>query len=128
MEYNLPSNKSGGTLWETEEQALRFLMEDGKLSISLRNMIRFKTHQMNLRYNNIACFLLLHTLPILVVFVYKIHLQTRVYTSKHSCMYLYIHKHKLTRNTHTYTHIEMKAKMQKRIRKRLRSLVNLKRV
>ena len=49
MESKLPSAKSDGTLWETEEQALRFLLEDGKLNLCLRNMIEFKAEQIKMR-------------------------------------------------------------------------------
>lgn len=45
MESKLPSPKDDATLWETEEQALRFLLEDGKLNLCLRNMIEYKQYQ-----------------------------------------------------------------------------------
>ena len=45
MESKLPSAKDDATLWETEEQALRYLIEDGKLNLCLRNMIEFKQQQ-----------------------------------------------------------------------------------
>lgn len=45
MESKLPSGKDDATLWETEEQALRYLIEDGKLNLCLRNMIEYKQHQ-----------------------------------------------------------------------------------
>jgi hypothetical protein len=45
MESKLPSAKDEATLWETEEQALRYLIEDGKLNLCLRNMIEFKSQQ-----------------------------------------------------------------------------------
>ena len=45
MESKLPSAKDDATLWETEEQALRYLIEDGKLNLCLRNMIEFKHQQ-----------------------------------------------------------------------------------
>ncbi len=46
VESSLSAAKhSDGTLWETEEQALRFILEDGKLNICLRNMIEYKDHQ-----------------------------------------------------------------------------------
>lgn len=44
MEAKLPSPKTEATLWETEELALRYLLEDGKLNLSLRNMVEFKQH------------------------------------------------------------------------------------
>ena len=47
MESSLPSGKEDATLWETEEQALRFLIEDGKLNLCLRNMIEYKAFQKN---------------------------------------------------------------------------------
>lgn len=34
-----------GTLWETEEQALRLILEDGKLNVCLRCMVEYKRHQ-----------------------------------------------------------------------------------
>eukprot|EP01038_Epipyxis_sp_PR26KG_P007382 gene7382-10056_t len=49
MESKLPSAKNEGTLWETEEQALRFLLEDGKLNLCLRNLIEFKQTQTRAR-------------------------------------------------------------------------------
>ncbi len=45
VESSLASSKNEATLWETEEQALRFLLEDGKLNLCLRNLIEFKQHQ-----------------------------------------------------------------------------------
>lgn len=44
MEAKLPSPKTGATLWETEELALRYVLEDGKLNLCLRNMVDFKQH------------------------------------------------------------------------------------
>ena len=41
-ESSLASSKDDGTLWETEEQALRFMLEDGKLNVCLRSMIQYK--------------------------------------------------------------------------------------
>ncbi len=49
-ESALPAAKKGdATLWETEEQALRFLLEDGKLNLCLRILIDFKTRQIEAR-------------------------------------------------------------------------------
>eukprot|EP01035_Chromulina_nebulosa_P020131 gene20131-26138_t len=45
MESKLAASKDEGTLWETEEQALRFLLEDGKLNLCLRNLVDFKQQQ-----------------------------------------------------------------------------------
>jgi hypothetical protein len=45
MESKLSSSKNDCTLWESEEQALRFLLEDGKLNLCLRNLIEFKQSQ-----------------------------------------------------------------------------------
>lgn len=46
MESKLAGSKDENkTLWETEEQALRFLLEDGKLNLCLRNMIEYKAQQ-----------------------------------------------------------------------------------
>lgn len=47
MESKLSQEKGGSsaTLWETEEQALRFLLEDGKLNFSLRSMVDYKREQ-----------------------------------------------------------------------------------
>ena len=50
VESNLPSAKKDGTLWETEEQALRFLLEDGKLNLCLRSLIEFKSRQIDARH------------------------------------------------------------------------------
>mmetsp|Transcript_4239 Transcript_4239/g.6950 ORF Transcript_4239/g.6950 Transcript_4239/m.6950 type:complete len:315 (+) Transcript_4239:78-1022(+) len=49
MESKLSAGKSDATLWETEEQALRFLLEDGKLNLCLRSMIEFKEAQIKAR-------------------------------------------------------------------------------
>lgn len=49
MEANLPGDKRDGTLWETDEQALRFIMEDGKLNLCLRLLIEFKSEQIKTR-------------------------------------------------------------------------------
>ena len=44
MEVNLPQTKDGATLWETDEQAIRFVLEDGKLNLCVRAMINFREH------------------------------------------------------------------------------------
>jgi hypothetical protein len=49
VESKLPSAKDNATLWETEEQALRFVLEDGKLNLCLRLLIDFKTKQIETR-------------------------------------------------------------------------------
>jgi hypothetical protein len=36
---------SAATLWETEELALRQLIEEGKLNVSLRNLMDYKVYQ-----------------------------------------------------------------------------------
>lgn len=45
MESKLSASKDDATLWETEEQALRFLLEDGKLNLCLRNLVDYKREQ-----------------------------------------------------------------------------------
>lgn len=45
MESKLAAGKEDKTLWETEEQALRFILEDGKLNLCLRNLIEYKRQQ-----------------------------------------------------------------------------------
>mmetsp|Transcript_29467 Transcript_29467/g.40491 ORF Transcript_29467/g.40491 Transcript_29467/m.40491 type:complete len:324 (+) Transcript_29467:23-994(+) len=45
MESKLPAAKKDATLWETEEQALRFILEDGKLNLCLRCLVDFKQQQ-----------------------------------------------------------------------------------
>lgn len=45
MESKLPQPKKGATLWETEELALRYLLEDGKLNLCLRNLDEYKRYQ-----------------------------------------------------------------------------------
>jgi len=48
METKLAAPKDegkSGTLWETEEQALRIILEDGKLGICFRCMFNFKAYQ-----------------------------------------------------------------------------------
>lgn len=52
MESKLAGPKNDGTLWETEEQALRFLLEDGKLNLCLRTLIEFKQNQLSARKKN----------------------------------------------------------------------------
>ncbi len=49
VESKLPSAKENATLWETEEQALRFVLEDGKLNLCLRILIEFKAKQIETR-------------------------------------------------------------------------------
>lgn len=51
VESKLPSAKESATLWETEEQALRFILEDGKLNLCLRLLIEFKSKQIETRRN-----------------------------------------------------------------------------
>lgn len=46
MESKLSAGKNdSATLWETEEQALRYLLEDGKLNLCLRSLVEFKKSQ-----------------------------------------------------------------------------------
>ena len=50
MEAKLSASKSDtATLWETEEQALRYVLEDGKLNLCLRILATFKTAQVEAR-------------------------------------------------------------------------------
>ena len=44
MEVNLPQAKDNATLWETDEQAIRFVLEDGKLNLCVRSMTSFRQH------------------------------------------------------------------------------------
>ena len=37
-------SEDGGTMWEGEEMALRFIMEDGKLNVCLRNLVDFRAY------------------------------------------------------------------------------------
>ena len=41
-EGSLPKEHEEATLWETEEAALRYVLEDGKLNLCLRNMVDYK--------------------------------------------------------------------------------------
>ena len=43
MESALPQSKDA-TVWETEEQAVRYIMEDGKLNLLLRSAIDYKSY------------------------------------------------------------------------------------
>lgn len=52
VESSLPSSKQDATLWETEEQALRFLLEDGKMNLCARILIEFKAAQIESRRDN----------------------------------------------------------------------------
>ena len=45
MEVTLPKENKDATLWDCDELALRFLLEDGKLNLVLRNLIAYKTLQ-----------------------------------------------------------------------------------
>ena len=45
MERQLPKEDKDATIWECEEQALRFIMEDGKLNLCLRLMVDFKDYE-----------------------------------------------------------------------------------
>ena len=51
VESKLPAAKDHATLWETEEQALRFILEDGKLNLCLRLLIDFKAKQIEARHH-----------------------------------------------------------------------------
>lgn len=42
MESDLPQAKEDATLWETDEAAVRFILEDGKLNLCIRAMIEFR--------------------------------------------------------------------------------------
>ncbi len=44
MESKLPQAKDGATLWETDEQAVRFILEDGKLNVCMRSMVQYKRY------------------------------------------------------------------------------------
>jgi len=46
MEGSMPQQKDA-TIWETEEHAVRYVMEDGKLNLMMRMMIDFKNHVYN---------------------------------------------------------------------------------
>lgn len=45
MEVSLPKENKDATLWDCDELALRFLLEDGKLNLVLRNLIAYKQLQ-----------------------------------------------------------------------------------
>ena len=45
METEIEKDNEDATLWECDEIALRFLLEDGKLNLCLRNLINFKNKQ-----------------------------------------------------------------------------------
>lgn len=45
VESKLAAGKDDATLWETEELALRYLLEDGKLNLCLRILIEYKEFQ-----------------------------------------------------------------------------------
>eukprot|EP00640_Fibrocapsa_japonica_P003611 CAMPEP_0113935416 /NCGR_PEP_ID=MMETSP1339-20121228/2567_1 /TAXON_ID=94617 /ORGANISM="Fibrocapsa japonica" /LENGTH=304 /DNA_ID=CAMNT_0000937563 /DNA_START=183 /DNA_END=1097 /DNA_ORIENTATION=+ /assembly_acc=CAM_ASM_000762 len=49
MESKLPKDSENATLWECEELALRYLLEDGKLNLCLRNLVEFKNFERELR-------------------------------------------------------------------------------
>jgi hypothetical protein len=51
-EGKLPKTHEDATLWETEEAALRFILEDGKLNLCLRNMVDYTTYVHNQVLNN----------------------------------------------------------------------------
>ena len=45
MELSIAPSKENSTLWESEEQAIRYLIEDGKLNLCLRLMVEYKNYQ-----------------------------------------------------------------------------------
>ena len=49
METDIEKDSEDATLWECDEIALRFLLEDGKLNLCLRNLINFKNKQREMR-------------------------------------------------------------------------------
>eukprot|EP00953_Heterococcus_sp_UTEX-ZZ885_P013175 7531-Heterococcus_DN1.PRE.1 len=49
MESKLPRANAQQTLWEGDEQALRYVIEDGKLNICLRNLVDYKEYQRDAR-------------------------------------------------------------------------------
>ncbi|CAN0339891.1 unnamed protein product, partial [Phaeothamnion confervicola] len=49
MEAKLPKSNQDQTLWEGEEFALRYVMEDGKLNVCLRALVEYKVHEKQLR-------------------------------------------------------------------------------
>jgi hypothetical protein len=44
MEQKLPKENDNATLWECEELALRYILEDGKLNLCLRNLVEYKQY------------------------------------------------------------------------------------
>ena len=48
-EAKLPKANDDATLWECEEIALRFVLEDGKLNLCLRNMVDYKSFERDQR-------------------------------------------------------------------------------
>lgn len=44
MESDLPQAKEDATLWETDEAAVRYILEDGKLNLCARAMIEFRAN------------------------------------------------------------------------------------
>jgi hypothetical protein len=53
-EGKLPKEHDEATLWETDEAALRFVLEDGKLNLCLRNMVDFKNFEKDKYKNQIS--------------------------------------------------------------------------
>ena len=49
METEIEKDNEDATLWECDEIALRFLLEDGKLNLCLRNLVTFKDKQREMR-------------------------------------------------------------------------------
>lgn len=78
VESALPSTKKDATLWETEEQALRFLMEDGKLNLCLRILIEFKIRQIDSRKEGRG--------PMVSCYLVFSHINKQLY---HSTLYLF---------------------------------------
>ena len=54
MEHRLPRNEmdSNTTLWEGDELTVRFMLEEGKLNLCLRNMVDYTTYVHNQVLNN----------------------------------------------------------------------------
>lgn len=46
MEGNLPQQNKDATIWETQENFVRFIVEDGKLNVIMRAMIEYKKYRL----------------------------------------------------------------------------------
>ena len=55
MEHRLPQGDSSSTLWDGDEHSVRFVLEEGKLNLSLRLMSEYQSKMATLRPPSPQC-------------------------------------------------------------------------